>query len=35
LVRDYERLAQTLAGMHFVAFALLMLLKAAPLLISA
>jgi transposase len=35
LVRDYERLAQTLAGMHFVAFAILMLLKAAPLFISA
>jgi transposase len=34
LVRDYERLAQTLAGMHFVAFAILMLLKAAPLLTS-
>jgi transposase len=35
LVRDYERLAQTLAGMHFVAFAILMLLKAASLFGSA
>jgi transposase len=25
LVRDYERLAETLAGLHFVAFAILML----------
>ena len=25
LARDYERLAETLAGLHFVAFALLML----------
>jgi transposase len=34
LVRDYERLAQTLAGMHFVAFAILMLIKVAPLFVS-
>jgi transposase len=25
LARDYERLAETLAGLHFVAFAILML----------
>lgn len=25
LVRDYERLPETLAGLHFVAFAILML----------
>jgi transposase len=30
LSRDYERLAQTLADMHFVVFAILMLVKAAP-----
>jgi transposase len=35
LVRDYERLAQTLAGVHFVAFAILMLIKVAPLFGSA
>jgi transposase len=29
LARDYERLADTLAGLHFVAFACLMLTKAA------
>jgi transposase len=29
LERDYERLADTLAGLHFVAFACLMLSKAA------
>lgn len=34
LVRDYERLAQTLAGMHFVAFAILMLIKVASLFAS-
>ena len=35
LARDYERLAETLAAMHFVVFAVLMLVKAAPLLKSA
>jgi len=30
LARDYERLAQTLADLHFVVFAILMLVKAAP-----
>lgn len=35
LARDYERLADTLAGLHFVVFAILMLVKAAPLLQSA
>ncbi|HZT41898.1 MAG TPA: IS5 family transposase [Chthonomonadaceae bacterium] len=35
LARDYERLAQTLAAMHFVVFAILMLVKATPLLRSA
>src|SRR5205823_8607240 len=30
LARDYERLAQTLAALHFVVFAILMLVKAAP-----
>lgn len=34
-VKDYERLPETLAGFHFVVFAILMLLKAAPLLKSA
>jgi transposase len=34
LARDYERLAETLVGMHFVVFATLMLVKAAPLLTS-
>jgi transposase len=32
LARDYERLATTLAGLHFVAFVCLLLHKAAPLL---
>ncbi|MBI5833286.1 MAG: transposase, partial [Armatimonadetes bacterium] len=32
LARDYERLASTLAGLHFVAFSLLMLSRAAPVL---
>jgi transposase len=32
LVRDYERLTTTLAGLHFVAFACLALTRAAPLL---
>jgi len=31
LARDYERLTETLAGLHYVAFSLLMLKKAAPL----
>ena len=35
LARDYERLAQTLADMHYVVFAILMLVKAAPHLKSA
>jgi len=35
LARDYERLAETLAALHFVVFACLMLVKAAPLLKSA
>lgn len=35
LARDYERLSETLAGLHFVVFAILMLAKAAPLLRSA
>lgn len=30
LARDYERLAETLADMHFVVFAILMLVKAGP-----
>ena len=34
LVRDYERLAETRAQLHFVVFAILMLVKAAPLLKS-
>lgn len=32
LARDYERLPQTLAGLHFLAFAMLMLRRLAPLL---
>ena len=35
LARDYERLPTVLAGFHFIAFACLMLKKAAPLLASA
>jgi len=35
LSRDYERLQETLVGLHFVVFAILMLVKAAPLLQSA
>lgn len=31
LAKDYERLSETLAGLHYVAFSLLMLQKAAPL----
>lgn len=34
LARDYERLPDTLEGLHFVAFAVLMLARAAPLLMS-
>jgi transposase len=34
LARDYERLTETLTGLHFVVFAILMLVKAAPLLPS-
>ena len=32
LVRDYERLPETLAGLHFLAFVMLMLKRLAPLL---
>ena len=35
LARDYERLPTVLAGFHFIAFACLMVKKAAPLLASA
>jgi hypothetical protein len=35
LGRDDERLAETLAGLYFVVFAILILVKAAPLLQSA
>ena len=35
LARDYERLPQTLVGMHFLVFSILMLARAAPLLQSA
>ncbi len=35
LARDYERLAETLAALHFLSFAILMLAKAEPLLESA
>ena len=35
LVKDYERLPETLAAYHFLVFAILMLVKAAPLLKSA
>jgi len=34
LARDYERLPQTLAGLHFVVFAMLMLVHAAPIIQS-
>ena len=34
LAKDYERLPQTLAGLHFLAFVCLMVQKAAPLLAS-
>jgi transposase len=35
LSRDYERMQETLAGLHFIVFSILMLIKAAPLLKSA
>jgi transposase len=35
LARDYERLPQALIGMHFLAFSILMLARAAPLIASA
>jgi transposase len=35
LARDYERLSETVAALHFLVFAILMLVKAAPLLTSA
>jgi transposase len=35
LARDYERLPETLAGLHFVVFAMLMLVHTAPVLQSA
>ncbi len=35
LARDYERLPETLAGLHFVAFAILMLARATHLFMSA
>lgn len=35
LAKDYERLEETLVGMHFVVFAILMLVKAQPILKSA
>ncbi|RKT10395.1 DDE family transposase [Paraburkholderia sp. RAU2J] len=34
LARDYERLPETLAGLHFVVFAMLMLVHAVPVLQS-
>jgi hypothetical protein len=34
LVRDDERLAETLAGLHFVAFAILMLKRFVALIVS-
>lgn len=34
LARDYERLPETLAGLHFAAFAIIMLARAAPLTVS-
>lgn len=34
LARDYERLAETVAAFHFVVFAILMLVRAAPILAS-
>jgi hypothetical protein len=35
LARDYERLPETLAGLHFVVFAMLMLVRAVPIIQSA
>ena len=35
LARDYERLPETLEGLHFVSFAVLMLARAVPLLVGA
>jgi adenylate cyclase len=35
LERDYERLPETLAGLHFVVFAMLMLVRAVPIIQSA
>jgi len=35
LARDYERLAETVAALHYLVFAILMLVKAAPILKSA
>jgi transposase len=32
LARDYERLPETLIGMHFLVFSILMLARAAPIL---
>ncbi|HZZ02448.1 MAG TPA: IS5/IS1182 family transposase, partial [Paraburkholderia sp.] len=34
LARDYERLPETLAGLHFVVFTMLMLVHAVPVLQS-
>ena len=34
LARDYERLPETLAGLHFVVFAMLMLVHAVPIMQS-
>ncbi|MEF9384901.1 IS5/IS1182 family transposase, partial [Ralstonia solanacearum species complex bacterium KE056] len=35
LARDYERLPETLAGLHFVVFAMIMLVHALPIMQSA
>jgi hypothetical protein len=35
MARDYERLPETLAGLHFVVFAMLMLVHAGPIIQSA
>ncbi|MHA6914311.1 transposase, partial [Ralstonia pseudosolanacearum] len=35
LARDYERLPETLAGLHFVVFAMIMLVHAVPIMQSA
>jgi transposase len=34
LARDYERLPETVAGLHFIAFACLMLQKIVPLILG-